>query len=404
MTPSEQAMQQKTASWYNFLATALNLDPQTFQLVQASMPLGATSVPLFQMADSIPPNSVNFYFDSSQWNRFSSDYQQMLEALLDPTSNQLQQILGDQYAAWNTYKINFFTQNPTTTKTVAQVFDTWANTLSPLPPNTISQAEAVLASQGISPLLTARQNFANQAYYLQGQPMYNQAIADIQAAIVRGESATINFNSATSSSDVSHTWAEGGLGGLFDFFEGEGGAEYEAINQKASAANVLITGTISKMVSVPIGPGAWFTPGVFNNAYQNKDNNYVWDPASQTTWETCFGSNGSMQRVIGSLVVIDGVDITITSQASYSSSDYTSIKTEAEVGFWPFFFAEEDSTVTHTVTLNNDASLSVRIQSNIGNPKILGVNVLSAATAFGGGNQSSATVAVPQAKAAAATA
>src|SRR5690349_23212880 len=117
-TTSQQAMQMKTQSLYNFLAAALNLDPQTFQLIQASMPLGFTSVPLFQMADSIPPKSVNFYFDSSQWNRFSSDYQEMLEALLDPTSNQLEQVLGDQYAAWNTYKINYYTQNPTPTTPV----------------------------------------------------------------------------------------------------------------------------------------------------------------------------------------------------------------------------------------------------------------------------------------------
>lgn len=383
-TPSEQAMQAKTASWYNFLTNALNLDPQTFQLVQASLPLGATSVPLFQMADSVPPASVNFYFNNAQWNRFSSDYQQMLEALLDPTSNQLQQILGDQYAAWNTYKIAYYTKNPTSTTPVSQVFDTWANTLSTLDPNTISKAEAVLASQGISPLLTARQNFANQNYYLQGQPVYNQAIADIQAAIVRGESATINFDSSSSSSDVSHTWAEGGVGGLFDFFEGEGGAEYESINLKASAAEVTITGSISKFVVVPIGPGGWFTSGVFSNAYANKDNNYTWDAASQTTWETCFGSNGNMQRVIGGLVIIDGIDLTITSMANYTTDEYSKIKTEAEVGFWPFFFAETDTTVTHDVTQTATGALSVHIKSNVGNPKILGANVVPIGQAFGG--------------------
>jgi hypothetical protein len=384
MDTQQKAMQNFTASWYNYLVKTLTLSDQSFQLVQGSMPLGATSAPLFQMADSVPPNTVNYLFESSQWNRFSSDYQELLYAQLETSSNQLQRLLGDQYNVWISYRINYFKQNPTSTLSQQQVFDQWANTQSSLDPNTINEADSIFASAGESPLATARLNFANQNNYLLGQPVYNKAIADVQADLLRGLSATINYDSTQYSSDVSSTWAEGGVFGLFDFFSAEGGGTLSIQNSKAIGSSVVITGTISKYTTVPIGPGAWFSSGVFNNAFANKDNNYVWDVASQCTWETCFGPTGDMQRVIGSLLVIDGIDITITSMAEYTQDDTSTLNTESSVGIWPFFFGEADTTTTTKFYLNSDSTLSARIQSNYGNPKIFGVNVLSAGKAFQG--------------------
>ena len=380
---NEKSMNNLTAGWYNTIVTALGLDDSSFQLIQGSLPLGDTSVPLFQMSDSVPPQSVTTYFSTSEWNRFSSDYKELLFAMSPGDSaNDLKKVLGDTYAVWVSYRTSFYDKNPDSTKSQEDLFKIFAN--QHLDPGPAQQAILAFQKSEISPVNDAITAFLDQSNYLQGEPIYNQTIEQIKTAILSGQSAPIAYDSKTADSDVTNTWAEGAVGGLIEFFdfEAEAGGTYEAINTKASSSEVTISGTISKYVTVPIGPGKWFDSGVFNNAYKSKDNNYVWDVASQTTWETCFGPSGMMPRVITSLIIVDGIDITITSKASYSSEEYSKITQESEGGFFPFFMAESESTHTSDVKHNADATITVTHKSNIGNPQILGVNVKDVEDAF----------------------
>lgn len=384
---SNKTMENYTAGWYNTLATALKLDDNSFQLTQGSLPLESTSVPLFQMCDSVPPMSIGYHFSTSQWNRFSQDYQSLLFALKPGSSaNELQQVLGDSYFAWIKYRNAFYQENPTSTESQEDLFKAFAN--QRLDPSLAQTAIAAYEKSSISPINEAIAAFKNQANYLQGTPKYNQTIEQVNALLVRGDSASISYDSSTAETDVSHTWAEGGMGGgiILDIFDvgGEGAGTFNQINQTASSSKVTIQGSISKYATVPVGPGAWFNSGVMNNAYKNKDNNNVWDVNSQTTWETCFGTDGNMQRVISSLIIVDGLDITVTSHASFSKDDYQKITQESSIGIFPFFFGESESTHTKHFTYNADSSISVTIKSNVGNPKIIGVNVIDIAEAFNG--------------------
>ncbi len=74
MSAAQDAMKALTAQFYNATAAGCKLDPSRFQLFQAHTPLGTTSRDLWNIFDSIPPQSISTCYDPSRLNRFSQTY------------------------------------------------------------------------------------------------------------------------------------------------------------------------------------------------------------------------------------------------------------------------------------------------------------------------------------------
>ena len=82
-----------------------------------------------------------------------------------------------------------------------------------------------------------------------------------------------------------------------------------------------------------------------------------------------------MLRTASALVIVDGITITMTSSAAYSTSEQTQFKTAAEFGFFPFFEAAASGGWQHDTSFNSEGNVMVTSTSPLGNPNILGAIV-----------------------------
>jgi hypothetical protein len=101
------------------------------------------------------------------------------------------------------------------------------------------------------------------------------------------------------------------------------------------------------------------------------------------TWAEVFGQDGSMQRLIASMVVVDGINATITSDVSYSKTDQQTIQRNASKGLWPFYAPTNNGTVTNEVNFDNTKGMKIKTVTQPGNPLVMGNNVLAIAQYLG---------------------
>ncbi len=377
MSASSDAMQTLSAQWYNAMVAGLSLSNQQFQLFQGTGTTPKTSQDLWSIFNAVPPKSVNNFYDPSQANSFASDYGLILSSLVTGSDSDFQNCMGDFYGQWLTYfKANV--PSPFNASTVSDVFNTWAMINAP------GQAgcASALTKAFINPVLYATKIFAGA----NGSYAWNQTIDALQNALSGGQSKSFTLNTATASSDISHTWANASASGLFDFFSIGGGASYDNLTTKLTSAGLNINASYQKVTTFAAGPYAqansnnpalsnyspWYASSVLALAYTTKDNT-VWNNAKPTNWNTAFGPTGFLQRMATALVVADGINISITSAASFNTSDQTTITAAASGGFWPFFSASGQGGSSTTVTFDDQGRMTATTSSPLGNPQILGV-------------------------------
>ncbi|UTW64095.1 hypothetical protein KFE98_08135 [bacterium SCSIO 12741] len=382
------ALELKTHSWRNTLVSVLGLNENSFQLIQGSLPIGSTSENLYLMADSVPPASSNFQFNASQWNRFSEDYGSLLHSLSPGNnSSQLQAVLGDNYTNWIKFRNAYYAKG--NQKSQADVFKLFADEM--LDPGVAQTAINTFAQSALSPLEEAMADYTNTSNFLSltspsGQvtkvPVYNTTIEKAQAAIRKGRSASINYDS-TSSNEKKSSFFTGAMDGAFGtVFAVAGAASDKKTSQMITNSKITISGSINNYATLPVGPGDWFNSGVFNNALKNKNDDYVWNPDSSSGWSTFFGAGGSMDRVITELIIADGIDLTITVHETFSDEQLSSIQQGLGGGFWPFYAGAEGSSKSNTALSTQDGKLHIPYKTNIGDISILGANVTAIESAF----------------------
>lgn len=379
--PAQQAMQTLTAQWYNAVTTQCGLDPDTFQLVQGSAPLGTTSEMLWNVFDAVPPASVSNYFNPSQLNSFAADYGAVIANLKPQNAARFVSDMGDYYSAWLAY----LKTSPTIPAGgMIELFSNWANMNIPDP----GQAQQCITdwqqvSQGTVP--AAIQMWLNSGG-AGATKAYNATIAQLNQAMASSPSKSVTMNSQTASSDVSHTWAEGSVGGAFDFFSGSASASYDQLTTALASAGVTISATFQRLVTFPGAPLSrpssdpilsqykpWFSSAALNLAYQN-NNNIVWNN-TPPSWQDTFGPNGNMKRTCSALVVVDGIDLTMTSNVAFSSSEQQQFQAAAEAGFWPFFSASASGGWSNSSSFDASGNVTVKSSSALGNPTVLGAIV-----------------------------
>ena len=375
----QQTIDKMNAGWRNEVAAQMGMDPNTFQLAQGTLGLQTSdSSGLFLMADAVPPQSVAAYYDPSTMAKRSDAYNQLLHAMLPSSSSGLQVALGPKYASWVLYR-----NADTSDLSQEALFTKWAS--RNLDPDKITPALSAFKAAASDPLNTALDNVIDKAFRTTfvddagntfTLPNYSTTITVARTAIDNGASATINYKSSTASSSSNGTSVSGSASGFYDIFSGSVGGSFQQLNQRAASSDFEITGTVGKFATVLSDAAGWYNGAMVSRAYNGKNDNTIWDPASNMgDWGSFFGATGSLARRASQLLLVSDYDLTVTSKATYSQSDFMQIKTEASFGVWPFFSASASATHTETYTHNEDGSLSVRYQLNKGLIAIWGATI-----------------------------
>jgi hypothetical protein len=378
----QQIIDNNNAGWRNEVTKQLGMDPNTFQLAQGLLGLQTSdSSGLFLMADAVPPQSVVAFYDPSGKNKRSSAYNQLLHAMLPSNSSGLQAALGPMYAKWIAYR-----NADTSDLSQEALFKKFANKF--LDPNQTTKALTAFEAAKSDPLNLALSAFVDKAFLTSfvddagngyTLPTYAPTISIAQNAINSGASADIDFSTATANTSSNGTSVSGSVSGFYDIFSGSVGGSFDQLNQKAASSSFEITGRIGKYATAPVNAAAWYDSSMVSRAWNGKNDNTIWDPNSNMgTWASFFSGTGSLARRVSELLLVSDYDLTVTSKASYSQSDFTQIKTQASFGVWPFFSASASATHTETYTLNADGSLSVRYQLNKGLIAIWGATIQTA--------------------------
>ncbi len=376
MSEVNEAMQDLTAQWYNALVTGLGLSSNSFQLYQGPNSMMSTSQAMWNLFNAVPPATINNYNDPASANNFSDDYSLILSSIKEGGDSSFQTCMGDFYLDWNKYLI---ANMPETldVASITKVFNGWALTHP-------SQAGCLsnLTKMYNNPVNLANQMLQNAG----GKYPWNKTINDLQTALNGGAAKSFKMDSATASSDTNHTWAKGGVSAFFDIFSFGGSGSYDHLTQKTTTAGISIDASFQKFTTFQAGPlsqndasdpvlsgfSPWYNGAAMALAYTTKDNT-VWNNAKPTTWEKAFGTNGFVQRLTSALVVADGVEITMTSSATFSSSDQTDIEAAAKVGIWPFFSGTVSGGQTTKVTFDDAGKMTAVTSIPLGNPQIIGI-------------------------------
>jgi hypothetical protein len=367
------------AGWRNEVASQLGMDKKTFQAAQGVLGLQTSdSSGLFRMADAVPSTSTTQYYTPSSASHFSSTYNNLLHALKPSSSGGLKVALGPMYAKWVIYR-----SADTSDKTQLELFTFWAN--RNLDPGKAAAAITTFKAAASDPLnlaydayvdkanLTTFVDDASDSYTL---PSYSCTISQAHSAVLVGGTANIAFDSTTMDTSSDGTTVKGSASGMFDIFSAGASGSYDSLDKMAASSGFKITGTISNYGTLAVTRGGWYTSGELTRAYTGKNDDNIWDPlANQGNWDSFFGPDGSMPRRVSQLLLVSGYDITVTSEASYSASQYKKITTDASVGIWPFFSVNVSTTHTTKFSQGANGELIVRYKQNDGQIAIWGATI-----------------------------
>lgn len=389
MTTAEEILKAFNAQWYNTIVKVLGVG-QKFQLTQGSTSLGQTSASVWNIFDATTPKSIDHFYDPDQHNVFSQKYGAVINNLIPQNEGDLLKLLGDDYTDWQAYMADEkHYPNPIPTlpsgeidmdKLLPPMFQRWGMTRG-LEPSTINAGVTLIKQKDIITVAIAMWVAAAGNY------AYNKTLANVKSDIEGGEKKTGDFDSKTASKDISHSWANAEVSGSYRFFSGKVSGSWDKFTSDINEKGINIQIEFTKMATVACGPLAkantldpdlkrylpWWNSAAFKIAKEN-NNNKVWKPR-EPSWETVFGNGGSMLFVPTAMIVVDGINTTMTSKASVEKSEQQSIKAAFEAGFWPFFQAKGEGGWEHDVKFNDDGSFEVKSSSKVGNPVVIGVLV-----------------------------
>jgi hypothetical protein len=393
-TPAaQQAMQDLTAQWYNAVVSACKLDPSTFQLAQGFPVLETTSTMLWAMLDALPPHSVTQFWNPAQFASFASNYAAVVMALTPPQGAELVTEMGDYYTEWMTYKKGQpIAQWPA--GGVLELFHQWE--LQNMP-----DAQGQRAYSLYSQLMQNPINIAIDMWVKAGgggaTMAYNTTVEILKQQLAQAAGGnTVHMDSTTSSKDLSHAWAKGKVGGLFDFFSGSGSANWDDLTTEVAQAGVTIDATFNRLLTYSFGPlekpvpdnpilakyKPWYYSAALGLGYQAHDE-LTWSQPHPTREET-FGPSGTLSSIKTGLVLVSGLKVTLRSAVSFSNEQRQTVSASAKLGFFPFFSAEASGGWHHEFKFDDAGGMTVTSTVPESATVVLGAIVTPAASIYGG--------------------
>jgi len=372
--------------WYNTIAAAVGGNGD-FQILQPNNPIAtfATDDQIWQYFNNLPPEALTSDLTLSGGNQFYTDYQAVVSQLLSNALTNFQRIVGSYYPNWQRY-LATVTPFPALSQ-LPTVFYNWALVNAP---SVAGPGRSAYQAALSDPIFLAQTLVLNTGAFVNNVPNFTQGVSQLFQQITNGQSVNIQFDSATASSNVSSTWASGNSGAFFGIF-GSGDSSFSQLTQQFASARVTASIQFQKLITFiadpPGPPNGWYSSAALAAAYAASTGGAPWQPGATPNWPATFGPNGNMQRFVASLVVADGISVSVTSYAAYNSSQQTQITQESSGGFWPFYWGSESSTTTTNVTFGADSSMTYSSSSPAGNPAVIGAFVLPASEYLGGNAQ-----------------
>lgn len=358
------------AQWYNALVDGLGADRTMFQVLQPSAPLGDTSDTIWSYFNDQAQQSVTHRFSPGGGNRFYDNYRAVVSQLISQGAADFEKHVGDAFDAWVTYAAAL-TPAPSMAE-LPNVFRAWAMIHAP---GVAQQGSTDLSNMQNDPIARASVAVADTSKFKNDVPNFSQTIADLRSAVTQGEGRAFHLDSRSTSKDVSDTWADGKVSGFWDIFTGSASTSYTGLTEKLASARLTVEGGFTHAVTFAAGPGHWYDSDVLHSARHTSDNT-LWRHGTPS-WDSTFGSDGSMNWFVKSLVVVDGISTTITSEASYSQDEQLTISGHVEAGLVPFFSLSASAGASVSHAFGSNGELTVTITNPAGNPVVIGANVVS---------------------------
>jgi hypothetical protein len=367
--------------FYNALSQGLGFPPgSAFQIAQPSPPLVAgphQNQAVWNYFNLIPPFSLTNNYVQSGGNQFFSDYSGLL-SVPQGAPNTFQQDVGPAcYAAWNAYAATL--PLTVTLNMLPAVFQRWAalngymsvankgaNDLAAMVLDPITAAQlAILPYSGATPT---------------NLPNWDVGYADLVQMLAAAPSRSFNFNSSTSSSNVSNTWCNGSQSAFFGVWSNSSSSSSQS--QTFASAGVTVTASLQHATTFTAVPGGWYSSAAMGDAFSNQSG-APWT-SGPINWKNTFDSTtGNMARFAASLVVVSGMYVQVESAASFSEADQTAISNHSSGGMWPFYSSNSDSGTNTSASFNNQGNMTVIITSQPGVPVVIGAIVEPVASYLG---------------------
>ncbi|WP_321838956.1 hypothetical protein [Paraburkholderia bannensis] len=131
----------------------------------------------------------------------------------------------------------------------------------------------------------------------------------------------------------------------------------------------------------PTPSSDWYVSSALSLAYARKSG-LPWNPDSPITWETTFGANGNMQRLVGGLCIASGVNLQYSSTAIFSKADQIRIIEAGAQGIWPYYFCHDDAVTK--LRFDHDGKMNVSVACSASKAVVFAASVLTASEYLGG--------------------
>src|ERR1044072_3159888 len=361
--------------WYNGFIQGMGLTANAFQIIQPAPPIAsgtAANQTFWAYYNNIPPFSLTQQFQARGGNQFYSDYRALMSALVPSRNIDVQaDIAADNFKKWQKYILDMAT--PPTMTQMPTLLRNWAMIYAPQVANIGSSDYAAIL---LDPIATAQNELTLIYTDMNGQPVgfnfsltYDQMVNDL----LNSPNRSFTFDSQSMNSNVSTSWTKGGNSGFFGLWGGS--TTTSSISEQFASSRIRITATFENVLTYANTPGQWYNSGAMGLAFANKPGNTC-SPQSSINWDNTFGTNGNMQRFAANLIIASGMNVTVISDATYSTLDQQTITSSGHSGFWPFYSSGSGSSSTNTATFNEQGQMTISMSSIKGVPIILGANVL----------------------------
>lgn len=374
-----QVMNTLTNQYYLATCHGLGLSEESFQLFQGAGSYYTLTPEMWTTFNAIPPKAINNFYDPARTSQFSSMYGLLLGSLVSNPDPDFKICMGDSLSDWQTY-LAANLPDPVDANSLTKLFKKWCTIYD----TSRSACALALTKEYVNPINTAAAAYEDA----NGQFAFDRTLDDLRKEINRGTTGKVNFSTKTQSSNISETWAKVDAEVGWSLFSAKVDAEYNRLSAQAYESGIDIEINYKKYKTFSAGPlsqpstdsflksyNPWYVSSVVSLAQSDRSNK-IWNPDKPQNWDTFFNpETGKMLRTVSAVVVADGIDITITSKASYSKTDQELIKAGASVGYWPFFSADGSGGTKNVAKFDENGVMTVKISNPEGNPQVIGVIV-----------------------------
>ena len=345
-------------AWYNQLCNSLNLSINNFQLAQPVI-IPENKEDLWAYINLVPPKTLKYNYWYYNQPAFFSQYAAIVNQLQFPESSFEKDIGKATFTKWNNYLKGL--PQPPPENTLPSVWFQWAIIHAP--------SVANIGRTDLSCLVLIKSARAALAPY-QGpnakSPEFLPLFSDLMTTLKASSSVNFSFASMNDNPDVSNSWVPGNDPNFFGIWTGSWCGFL--VNKKMAQSAISISVQFEHISVVPVTPGSWYNSGLLHLALASKSTP-PWD--SITGWDKYFGIDGTLNYAIGSVLAVDGISLSLTSDANFTSEEQSVIKSQVEMGYWPIYCQQKLSVITNDVSFES-GKMTINCHSNPGNPILMG--------------------------------